>query len=158
MERELPVAKLIRFGPYAADVRSGELYRSGIKLKLRDQSFQVLAMLLEHVGELVTREQLRQKLWPDETFVDFDHGLNAAVERLRRCLGDSAAIPEFIETLPRRGYRFIGKVECMEAEAPVQIPKEGPEASRLYRRRMIFLVSMGAFATLLLLFFLSIRG
>jgi DNA-binding winged helix-turn-helix (wHTH) protein len=102
MGRELSVTQLIRFGPYTADLRSGELYKSGIRLKLRDQSFQVLAMLLEHSGEVVTREALRQKLWPDETFVDFDHGLNAAVERLRRCLGDSATSPAFIETLPRR--------------------------------------------------------
>src|ERR1700683_2272859 len=111
MGHELPVAHLIRFGLYTADLRSGELYKSGIRLSLRDQSFQVLITLLEHRGEVVTLEQLRQKLWPDETFVDFDHGLNAAIERLRRCLNDSASTPAFIATLPRRGDRFIGRLD-----------------------------------------------
>jgi len=158
MGRQFSVAQQIRFGPYAADLRSGELYKSDIKLKLREQSFQVLTMLLEHPGEVVSREQLRQRLWPQETFVDFDHGLNAAVERLRRCLNDSAACPTFIETLPRRGYRFIGKLDCVEADVPVQIPNEGLDATGQHRRRTIFLVSTGVLATLLLLFFLGARG
>src|SRR6267143_3544086 len=158
MGRQFSVAQQIRFGPYAADLRSGELYKSDIKPKLREQSFQVLTMLLEHPGEVVSREQLRQRLWPQETFVDFDHGLNAAVERLRRCLNDSAACPTFIETLPRRGYRFIGKLDCVEADVPVQIPNEGLDATGQHRRRTIFLVSTGVLATLLLLFFLGARG
>jgi TolB-like protein/DNA-binding winged helix-turn-helix (wHTH) protein len=133
MRRAISTAHQIRFGPFAADLRSGELYRSGIKLKLRDQSFHVLAMLLECPGEVVTREQLRQRLWPGETFVDFDHGLNAAVERLRRCLGDSAVKPDFIETLPRRGYRFIGNLDAVEPAAssePVPAPSAPDSAAQ----------------------------
>jgi TolB-like protein/DNA-binding winged helix-turn-helix (wHTH) protein/Flp pilus assembly protein TadD len=156
MGRELSAAPLIRFGPYTADLRSGELYKSGIRMKLRDQSFQVLAMLLEHSGQVVTREQLRQKLWPDETFVDFDHGLNAAVERLRRCLSDSATRPAFIETLPRRGYRFIGKVDSGDEEAPVESSKEEPVSAPRNGRRTVILI-LSAFAAMLLLSFLIVH-
>src|SRR5260370_23914636 len=97
----------VRFGVFEVDLRSGELHKQGIKIKLHDQPFQVLAMLLEHPGELVTREQLHQKLWPADTFVDFDVGLNSAIKRLRDALRDSAEEPRYIEALPRRGYRFI---------------------------------------------------
>lgn len=100
-----------RFGVYELDLRTGELRKNGIRLKLQEQSFQVLAMLLDRPGELVTRDQLREKLWPADTFVDFDHGLNTAVNKLRDVLNDSAATPRYIETLPRRGYRFIYPVE-----------------------------------------------
>ena len=93
------------------DLRSGEVYKHGIRLKLQDQPFQVLALLLEHPGDVVTREELRQKLWPADTFVDFDTGLNSAIKKLRDVLGDSAEEPRYIETLPRRGYRFIAQVE-----------------------------------------------
>jgi TolB-like protein/DNA-binding winged helix-turn-helix (wHTH) protein len=99
----------VRFGVFEVDLRSSELHKQGIKIKLHPQPFQVLAMLLEHPGELVTREQLRQRLWPADTFVDFEVGLNSAIKRLRDALGDSAESPHFIETLPRRGYRFIGR-------------------------------------------------
>src|SRR6266849_6159472 len=101
----------VRFGVFEVDLRSGELHKQGIKIKLHDQPFQVLAMLLEHPGELVTREQLHHKLWPADTFVDFDVGLNSAIKRLRDALGDSAEDPRFVETLPRRGYRLIAPVE-----------------------------------------------
>jgi cholera toxin transcriptional activator len=101
-------AHVIRFGVFEADLRSGELRNQGIKRKLRDQPFQILIMLLERPGEVVTREELRQRLWPADTFVDFDHGLNTAVNKLREALGDSAAAPRYIETLARRGYRFVG--------------------------------------------------
>src|SRR5712672_2466757 len=101
----------VRFGGFEVDLRSGELRKQGIKIKLHDQPFQVLAALLEHPGELVTREHLHQKLWPADTFVDFDVGLNSAIKRLRDALGDSAEQPRYIETLPRRGYRFIARVE-----------------------------------------------
>jgi DNA-binding winged helix-turn-helix (wHTH) protein/Tfp pilus assembly protein PilF len=100
----------VRFGPFDVDLRSGQLYKHGIRLKLQDQPFQVLALLLEHPGDLVTREELRQKLWPADTFVDFDTGLNNAIKKLRDALGDSAEKPRYIETLPRRGYRFIAPV------------------------------------------------
>src|SRR5262250_2431741 len=107
MSSSSPPVQVIRFGVFEANLRSGELRKSGIRIKLHDQPFQILAMLLERPGELVTREELRQKLWPADTFVDFNHGLNNAVLRLREVLGDSADSPRFIETIPRRGYRFI---------------------------------------------------
>ncbi len=104
---------LIPFGPFEADLSSQELKKHGVHLRLPRQSFQILKMLLEHPGDLVSREDLRQALWHSETFVDFEHGLNAAINRLREALGDSADHPKFIETLPRRGYRFIGPVNGM---------------------------------------------
>src|SRR6266849_5108161 len=97
-----------RFGAFEVDLHLGQLRKHGIRLKLQDQPFQVLALLLEHPGDLVTREEFRQKMWPAETFVDFDTGLNSAIKKLRDALGDSAEEPRYIETLPRRGYRFIG--------------------------------------------------
>jgi len=100
----------IRFGTFELDVRSGELHKGSTRLKVPDKSIEILRALLEQPGELVTREALRDRLWPGNTFVDFEHGLNAAVRRLRDALGDSAETPRFIETLPRRGYRFIGTV------------------------------------------------
>src|SRR5215813_7179010 len=99
--------RIIRFGVFETDVRSGELRRNGIKVKLQGQPFEILVTLLERPGELVTREELRLKLWPGDTFVDFEHSLNAAVKRLRESLGDSAENPVFVETVPRRGYRFF---------------------------------------------------
>ncbi len=107
---ENPIKDVIRFGTFEADLRAGELRRNGIKIRLQEQPFQVLAMLLERPGEIVTREELRSRLWPADTFVDFDHGLNAAVKRLRDALGDSAENPRFIETLARRGYRLLAPV------------------------------------------------
>jgi len=103
-------ARLVRFGSFEVDLQSGELRKSGQKLKLSGQPFQVLAILLEHPGEVVTREQLQKRLWPD-TFVDVDHNLNTAINKIREVLGDSAESPRFVETLPRRGYRFIGPVD-----------------------------------------------
>jgi DNA-binding winged helix-turn-helix (wHTH) protein/Tol biopolymer transport system component len=104
----------IRFGVFEADVHSAELRKNGRKVRLQDQPFQILTMLLEHPGEVVTRDTLRASLWPVDTFVDFDHGLNAAVKRLRDALGDSAENPRFVETLARRGYRFIAPVHPSE--------------------------------------------
>jgi len=106
-----------RFGAFELDLRSGELYKHGIRLKLQDQPFQVLALLLEHPSEVVTREELRLKLWPADTFVDFDTGLNSAIKKLRDVLGDAAEEPRYIETLPRRGYRFIAQVENVDLSA-----------------------------------------
>lgn len=102
---------LIRFGPFEADLSSGELRKNGIRIRLPDQSFQILVMLTSSPGQVITREDLRKSLWPEDTFVDFDNGLNSAILRLRNALGDSAEQPRFIETLPRRGYRFIPPVE-----------------------------------------------
>jgi DNA-binding winged helix-turn-helix (wHTH) protein len=109
-----PSSGIIRFSTFEADLQAGEVRRQGQKLKLQEQPFQVLAMLLERPGEVVTREELRIKLWPADTFVDFDHGLNAAMKRLRDALGESAEKPIFIETLDRRGYRFIAPVEKLD--------------------------------------------
>jgi len=99
----------VHFGPFELDAHAGELYKHGLKLKLQGHPIQILAMLLERPGELITREEIQQKLWPSEseTFVDFEHGLNTAVRKLRQALGDEAETPQYIETLPRRGYRFI---------------------------------------------------
>ncbi len=110
-EASAPAHRLVRFGVFELDLRSGELRKSGARLSLQQQPLQLLSVLLEQPGELVTREELRKRLWPDDTFVDFEHGLNAAVKRLRDTLGDSADSPRFVETVPRRGYRFIAPDE-----------------------------------------------
>jgi DNA-binding winged helix-turn-helix (wHTH) protein len=114
--RRKPVAevvysrRLVRFGTYEVDLPAGELKKCGVKLKLSGQPFQVLAILLEQPGTIVTREELQKRLWPD-TFVDVDHNLNTAINKIREVLGDSAESPRFVETVPRRGYRFIAPVE-----------------------------------------------
>jgi cholera toxin transcriptional activator len=117
-------SRVARFGLFELDLSAGELRKSGVKLRLQGQPFQVLALLLEHAGEVVTREELQQKLWPSDTFVDFDHSLNTAINKVREALGDSASSPRYVETLARRGYRFI---------APVQGPDQGAvhEAAQL---------------------------
>src|ERR1700736_1724155 len=102
--------RIIQFGVFEVDQRAGELRRNGARVKLQEQPFQILALLLERPGEVVTREELQSKLWPADTFVDFDHSLNAAIRRLRDALGDSADGPRFVETVARRGYRFIAPV------------------------------------------------
>ncbi len=109
-----------RFGPYRVDFRAGELHKHGIRIRLQDQPLQILALLLKFPGEVVTREELRQKLWPEDTFVDFDHGLNNAINRLREALNDSADEPRYIETLPRRGYRFIAALEADIPPGPAE--------------------------------------
>ena len=111
-------AQIVRFGIFEADLQTGELRKSGIKVRLQGQPFQVCAILLEHSGNLVTREELRQKVWPEDTFVDFDHALNTAITKIRIALGDDADNPRFVETLPRRGYRFIGPVDKPSSQAP----------------------------------------
>jgi DNA-binding winged helix-turn-helix (wHTH) protein len=98
---------VLRFGVFEVDLRAGELRKQGMRIKLQEQPFQILAMLLERPGEVVTREDLRRRLWPDDTFVDFDHSLSTAINKIREALGDSAESPRYVETLPRRGYRFI---------------------------------------------------
>ena len=110
--------RIVRFGTFEADLDARELRKSGVKIKLHGQPFELLAMLLERPSEVVPREDLRQRLWPTDTFVDFDHGVNTAVNRLREALGDSAENPRFIETVPRRGYRFIAPVESHASVLP----------------------------------------
>ena len=143
-----------RFGAFEVDPRSGELYKHGIRLKLQDQPFQILALLLEHPGDVVTREELRQKLWPADTFVDFDTGLNSAIKKLRDVLADSAEEPRYVETLPRRGYRFIAHVENCDLPAPVPIekrlatvPQVGPKPQLSNKRRFIVAAAVTAFFT-----------
>ena len=126
--------KTYRFGLYEADVASGELRKNGSKLRLQEQPFQVLVSLLERPGEVLTREELRLRLWPADTFVDFDHSLNTAINKLRDALGDTANNPRFIETLAKRGYRFIAPVQSEApgesaaagaSTAPATMPSEG---------------------------------
>jgi Tol biopolymer transport system component/DNA-binding winged helix-turn-helix (wHTH) protein len=124
--RSVPV---IRFGVFEVDLRAEELRKNGSKLRLRGQPFQILAMLLERPGEIVTREELQQRLWPKGTFVDFDHSLNTAINKIREVLGDSAENPRFVETLPRRGYRLVAAVENSGRE--IQTEKGSPEAEVL---------------------------
>lgn len=130
MAQMSPVSRY-RFGVFEANAETGELRRQGLRIKINGQPFQVLLMLLEKPGELVSREEIQQTLWPEGTFVDFDHGLNSAINRIREALGDSAANPRFVETLARRGYRFLGPVERVEktsSEAPA-IEGSTPEAT-----------------------------
>jgi len=113
-----PAVRVLRFDRFELDVRASELRKHGVKLRLQGQPLQVLATLLKRAGDLVTREELRAQIWPADTFVDFDHSLHNAIARLRETLGDSAETPRYIETLPRRGYRFIAPVEGVEIQAP----------------------------------------
>jgi TolB-like protein/DNA-binding winged helix-turn-helix (wHTH) protein/Tfp pilus assembly protein PilF len=136
-------SRTVRFGAFEVDLRTGELRKNGLKIKLQDQPFRVLIILLRHAGDVVTREELRRELWSNDTFVDFDHGLNAAVRRLRDALDDSAENPRFIETLPRHGYRFI----TTTVRNPIQ--PETP-ASPLRRRSVpvlaaLFLIALALF-------------
>ncbi len=112
MEDFRPSQGIVRFGAFELDFRASELRKQGTKVKLQEQPFQILQVLLQRPGEIVTREELQQKIWPSDTFVDFDHGLYNAIKRLREALGDSAETPRFVETLSRRGYRFVGRIEC----------------------------------------------
>jgi len=132
-----PPGSDVRFGAFEVDLRAGELRRHGRRIKLPDQPFQVLAMLLERPGQVVTRDELQKRLWSADTFVDFDRGLNKAINRLREALGDAADDPRHIETLPKRGYRFIASIESSSAEAlAVAVPDrhEAPRATRWLKR------------------------
>src|ERR1700747_3334578 len=111
--------RIARFGVFELDLNTGELRKGGVKLRLQGQPVQVLTLLLERAGDVVTREELREKLWASDTFVDFDHSLNTAINKVREALGDSASTPRYVETLARRGYRFIAPVQ-----GPVQAPVE----------------------------------
>src|SRR5437879_4560742 len=139
-------SRIARFGVFELDLSAGELRKNGVKLRLQEQPFQVLAILLERAGNVVTREELRKQLWPSDTFVDFDHSLNTAVNKVREALGDSASSPQFVETLAKRGYRFIAPVQgLVQNELAREIsteagssrepgdPREGPEPPRTSR-------------------------
>jgi cholera toxin transcriptional activator len=111
-----------RFGVFEADAATGELRRQGIRVRLNAQPFQVLSMLLERPGELLTREEISRQLWPEGTFVDYEHGVNSAVNRIREALGDAASNPRFVETLARRGYRFVAPVERISPDQTASLP------------------------------------
>ncbi len=131
------IACIYRFDVFELDTRAGELRKNGIRLRLQGQPLQVLAILLQHAGELVTREELRSQIWTADTFVDFDHSLHNAIARLREVMGDCADSPSYIETLPRRGYRFIGSVEEIGTPAPAIVAAREPvsEAPSIVQRR-----------------------
>src|SRR5579864_6075604 len=122
MPEDHQVSGRLRFGVFELDLRSGELRKHGLRIRLQEQPFRLLEMLLERPGEVVTREELQKRLWPADTFVDFDHGLNKAINKIREALGDSAESPRFVETVARRGYRFLADVKHFDA-APVRSPE-----------------------------------
>ena len=118
--------QIIRFGVFEADLAAGELRKNGSKVRLQEQPFQILVLLLERPGEVITRQDLRDKLWSNDTFVDFDHSLNTAINKLREALGDSAASPRFVETVARRGYRFLAAAEPLQPAVKAQSGIEAP--------------------------------
>ena len=120
----------LRFDDFELDVRAGQLRRQGVRLRLRGQPLRVLEILLERAGDVVTREELQNRIWPADTFVDFDHSLHNAVARIREVLGDSAEKPRYIETLPRRGYRFVGQVGWQEGNGAPNTAPESLESSQ----------------------------
>jgi Tol biopolymer transport system component/DNA-binding winged helix-turn-helix (wHTH) protein len=138
------------FDTFVVDARARELVRAGIRQRVPDQSIQVLLALLEHAGDIVTREELQARLWPLGTFVDFEQGLNSVVRRLRHALGDTASVPRYIETLPRRGYRFIGPVKVWSDHAPGIRAADGPDAGRRLGRWVAFSAVVIALAALVL--------
>jgi TolB-like protein/DNA-binding winged helix-turn-helix (wHTH) protein/Tfp pilus assembly protein PilF len=162
MDLQEVTPRVVRFGVFELDRRSGELRKDGVRVHLQEQPLRVLDALLAEPGEPVTREVLRQRLWPDDTFVDFDNGLNRAINRLRAALGDEADNPRFIETLERRGYRFIAPVAAMDAPAPAGRPG-APETTRRTERghrQAVWLagaVAAAALAALLIAFAPALR-
>lgn len=129
---KLDETRRLRFGPFSVDLRAGELYRRGKKVKVQLLPLQLLGALLEKPGEVVTREELKSRLWPADTFVDFEHGLNTAIKKLRQALGDNPAKPGLIETLPKKGYRFIGRLETIGATAPKNPPQTTGLAGKIF--------------------------
>ena len=146
-ERGAP--SIIRFGSFELDVRASELRKAGVRVKLQEQPYRVLLTLLEQTGRLVTREELRERLWPKNTFVDFDHSLNIAVAKIRTVLDDSATTPRFIETIPRRGYRFLAPVETVTANPDGAPPKRHGAIHSVRRRRLVWQLVPGGIAALL---------
>ena len=124
---------MIRFGIYEADLEAGELRKGGRIIKLQEKPFQILAILLKRPGQIVTRQELKDRLWPGDTYIDFDHGLNTAVGKLRQALGDSAENPRFIETIPRRGYSFFAPI--LWENAPPGHSYEDPSTAGLKEGR-----------------------
>jgi len=134
MGQPIRSANVVRFEGFEVDLRAQELYKAGRKIKLQVQPFQVLAMLLERPGDVVTREEMQKRLWPADTFVDFDHSVNTAIKKLRQALGDDKNKPRFVETLPKRGYRFLASVKkpatsTAAAEVKVATPVAAKDAA-----------------------------
>src|SRR5271165_6287468 len=123
-----PQARFLRFGAFELDVRSGELRKHGICLLLGEQPLRILLMLLEAPGEVVLRDDIRQELWPNNTVVEFDHSINAAIKRLRAALGETGERPRYIETVGRRGYRFVGEVVASEPSVKAETPALEPSS------------------------------
>ncbi len=146
--------RLVRFSIYELDRDSGELFKQGRKVKLQGQPFELLVALLDRHGEVLTREELRQRIWSSETAGDFDQGLNRAINKIRDALGDSAENPRFIETLPRRGYRFIGSIQEENRAAPAPAgpspdhagPSAGKAKQKSYRRAWFIAIGMAGVA------------
>jgi TolB-like protein/DNA-binding winged helix-turn-helix (wHTH) protein len=157
MESLPPASKVVRFGVFEVDLETGELRKSGVKLKLQEQPLQILITLLDKSGQVVTREELRKKLWDSDTFVDFEHSLGTAISKIREALGDSAENPRFLETLPRRGYRFIapvshdGEPTGVESRVPAPAPSLRPSKTTL-RYGLVFLATAAAALTLMVAF------
>src|SRR5262245_48548165 len=158
--------RILCFGSFEVDVASGELRRQGLKIRLQDQPFRLLVLLLEHAGDVVTREEVRERLWPADTFVDFDHSLNTAVRKLREALGDSAETPRYVETIARRGYRFIAPVAPLptaqaahSAAAGVASPLPSPAApSSTSSRRLVILAMVVVCAAALVAYWVVRRS
>jgi len=155
MESSARPHRLIRFAIFEVDPEAGELRKQGLKIKLQEQPFQVLALLLEQPGRVVTREELQNKLWSTGTFVDFEHGVNTAISKIREALGDSADNPRYVETLPRRGYRFIYPVAAASSPSPaVEAVREPP----LQKRRLFVLGGLALIAGTAVLLALNVAG
>src|ERR1700676_509376 len=149
--------QLIRFGIFQLDLASGELRRNGAKVKLQEQPLQILKVLLQNPGRVVSREDLRRRIWPEDTFVDFDRGLYSALARLRDALSDSANSPQFIETVPRRGYRFITSVETVTVAPPGEA-RSAPAPPKSARRFLILARASLVLVTCSILAFLLNSG
>jgi TolB-like protein/DNA-binding winged helix-turn-helix (wHTH) protein/Tfp pilus assembly protein PilF len=154
---------VVRFGVFEVDLRAGELRKQGVKVKLQEQPFQILRILLERPNEVVTREQLQHEIWPADTFVDFDHGLYNAIKKLREALGDTASTPRFIETLPRRGYRFVGPLNenghaTVVAPRPAEPSAVAASSARRWWSRTAALVLLAIGTLLLLVLPSSVHG
>src|SRR4051794_32235526 len=130
-------SRKVRFGVFELDLSAGELRKSGVRIKLQEQPLRILEVLLDHRGQIVSRDEIRSLLWPSDISVDFDRSLNTAVNKLREALGDSAQTPRFVETVPRRGYRFVAPVE------PLETPQAKPAEPRRLPRRFTLLLTAG---------------
>src|SRR5258708_26583330 len=143
MQATSPPTDIFHFGTFQLDLKAGELHKAGVKVKLQDQPFRVLALLVDHAGQVVTREELRQRVWPSNVYVDFDQGLNNAIKKVREALGDSADSPRFIETVASHGYRFVAPVSA-DPQPPAE-PRYHPGSGTLRTAAVIGLATASLF-------------